>query len=126
MTVAYKLTGGLMMADEPVYVNFEEGVKRVVNNAKLYVKLLTKFRNDTSLDDLEAALAAGELEKAQGAVHTLKGVAANLSLAEFFEQCLKLENQIKAGSPDPGQTETVKTVFAETLLEIDKVIAKNG
>jgi HPt (histidine-containing phosphotransfer) domain-containing protein len=114
------------MADNVVYLDYADGIKRVMNNAKLYVRLLTKFRNDTKLDDLEAALAAGDMEKAQGAAHTIKGVAANLSLAELFKQTLELETQIKAKAVEPNQMETVKTVFAETLQEVDKVIAENG
>jgi HPt (histidine-containing phosphotransfer) domain-containing protein len=114
------------MADNAVYINFAEGVKRVMNNAKFYVKLLTKFKNDTKLDGLEAALAAGDLATAQGAAHTVKGVAANLSLTELFNQVLELETQIKAGSPKPEKMETVKAVFAATLQEVDKVIAANG
>jgi len=114
------------MADNVVYLDYADGIKRVMNNAKLYVKLLTKFRNDTKLDDLEAALAADDMEKAQGAAHTIKGVAANLSLAELFKQTLELETQIKAKAVEPNQMETVKTVFAETLQEVDKVIAENG
>jgi HPt (histidine-containing phosphotransfer) domain-containing protein len=114
------------MSDNAVYVDFAEGVKRVMNNAKLYVKLLTKFKTDTKLDDLEAALAAGEMEKAQAAAHTVKGVAANLSLTALFTQVLELETQIKAKSPKPEQVKTVKTVFAATLQEVDKVIAANG
>jgi HPt (histidine-containing phosphotransfer) domain-containing protein len=109
-----------------VYVNFDEGVKRVMNNTKLYVKLLTKFRDDTKLGDLEAALSAGEMEKAQASAHTLKGIAANLSLTELFTQTLELETQIKARAPKPEQMGTVKTVFAATLQEVDKVIAANG
>jgi HPt (histidine-containing phosphotransfer) domain-containing protein len=114
------------MAEEVVYVNFDEGVKRVMNNAKLYVKLLTKFKNDTRLDDLEAAVGAGDLEKAQIAAHTIKGTAANLSLSELFKQSLELETQIKAKSVQAGQMETVKAVFTQTLQEVDKVIAQNG
>ncbi|MDR2479239.1 MAG: Hpt domain-containing protein [Treponema sp.] len=114
------------MADEVIYVNAEEGAKRVMNNAKLYVKLLTKFKTDTKLDDLEAALAAGDLEKAQAAAHTVKGIAANLSLSELFKQTLELETQIKAKAVDSSQMETVKTAFAATLQEVDKVIAQNG
>jgi HPt (histidine-containing phosphotransfer) domain-containing protein len=114
------------MADEIVYVNFAEGVKRVMNNAKLYVKLLTKFKNDTKLDDLESSLAAGDFETAQNAAHTIKGVAANLSLTELFKQSLELETQIKAKSVNPAQLETVKTVFTQTLQEVEKVIAQNG
>jgi HPt (histidine-containing phosphotransfer) domain-containing protein len=114
------------MADEVIYVNFDEGVKRVVNNAKLYVRLLTKFKTDTRLDDIESALAAGDMEKAQTAAHTVKGVAANLSLSELFKQTLELETQIKAKAVDPNQLEKVKTVFSTTLQEVEKVIAQNG
>ena len=114
------------MANDVIYVDFADGVKRVMNNAKLYVKLLTKFRNDTKLDELDAALAAGNLEAAQAAAHTIKGVAANLSLAELFKQTLELETQIKAKSVNPAQMETVKAVFTVTVQEVDKVIAENG
>ena len=114
------------MADNVVYVDFDGGVKRVMNNAKLYVKLLTKFRNDTKLDDIETSIAEGNLEKAKAATHTIKGVAANLSLTELFNQSLALETQIKSGQVDPNQLETVKTVFAMTLQEVDKAVAEHG
>ena len=114
------------MAEDVVYLDYADGVKRVMNNAKLYAKLLTKFKNDTKLDDLEAALAAGDMEKAQTAAHTIKGVAANLSLAELFKQSLELETQIKSKAVNSGQMETVKAVFAATIQEAEKVIAENG
>jgi len=114
------------MADGVVYVDFNEGVKRVVNNAKLYVRLLTKFKTDTTILELPVSLAAGDLEKAQGQAHTIKGIAANLSLKELFNQVLELENQIKAKSVDANQMEIVKTVFASTMQEVDKVIAEHG
>ena len=114
------------MADDAVYVNVAEGSARIMNNMKLYVKLLVKFRNDNNLNDLEAALAAGDLPKAQNAAHTIKGVAANLAFTELFKQCLELETQIKNGAANPAQLETVKTVFAATLQVIDRVISENG
>ena len=114
------------MANDAIYVNVADGVKRVMNNTKLYVKLLTKFRDDTKLEDIETALAAGDLVKAQNAVHTIKGVAANLSLTELFTQSLELENQIKSGAVNPAQIGTLKTVFSATLQEINKVITENG
>jgi HPt (histidine-containing phosphotransfer) domain-containing protein len=113
------------MPDELVYINFDEGTKRVMNNVKLYVKLLTKFKTDTNLDELLALLEAGDYEKAQGAAHTLKGVSANLSLAELFKQTLELETQIKAKLVNPDQISKVKTTFAETIKKIDKVIEEN-
>jgi HPt (histidine-containing phosphotransfer) domain-containing protein len=71
------------MADEKVYVDEADGVKRVMNNLKLYMKLLAKFRNENNLDELNTLLKAGDLEKAQGAAHTIKGLAGNLSLVEL-------------------------------------------
>ena len=114
------------MADNVVYIDFADGLKRVVNNTKLYVKLLDKFKNENKLDGLEAAIREGNMEKARNAAHTLKGVAANLSLTELYKQSLALETQIKSGAADPAQLNTVKTVFTRTLQEIDKVIAENG
>jgi HPt (histidine-containing phosphotransfer) domain-containing protein len=114
------------MADDVVYVDFADGLKRMMNNAKFYVKLLTKFNNETKIDDLLAALTEENMEKAQNAAHTVKGVAANLSLTELYRQSLELENQIKARAVDANQIETVKTVFAATMQEINKVIANHA
>jgi HPt (histidine-containing phosphotransfer) domain-containing protein len=114
------------MADDVIYVNVEEGIKRVMNNSKLYVKLLTKFKNDSSFNDMDAALKTGDLGKAQIAAHTLKGLAANLSLMELQKQSLEIETQIKAGSVNPDQITTVKNVYERTLAETEKVIAQYG
>jgi len=114
------------MADDVVYIDFADGLKRVVNNTKLYVKLLAKFKSDNKLNDLEAAIASGDMEKARNVAHTIKGVAANLSLTELFKQSLALETQIKGGAADPAQLDTVKTAFAKTIQEIDRIISENG
>ncbi|MCL2211840.1 MAG: Hpt domain-containing protein [Treponema sp.] len=113
------------MADDIVYVNVEDGSKRVMNNLKLYVKLLSKFKDDKNFDGIKDCLTAGEMEKAQIFAHTLKGLTANLSLSELYKQCVELEAQIKARSVDPGQLEKVGAVYDQTLAEIDKVIAQN-
>jgi HPt (histidine-containing phosphotransfer) domain-containing protein len=109
-----------------VYVNFEEGSKRVMSNTKLYVKLLIKFKTETTLDDLSAALDAGDFEKAQTAAHTVKGLAGNLSLIELFEKVRDLESQIKEKSVQAGAFDLVKTTFAETIKEVDKVILEHA
>jgi HPt (histidine-containing phosphotransfer) domain-containing protein len=114
------------IAEGVVYINEEEGKKRVMNNAKLYVKLLTKFKADTSLDDLGAALDAQDWEKAQAAAHTVKGIAANLSLTELYKQSLDVETQIKGKSLKNESFASLKNCFVLTLAEIDKVIAKNA
>jgi HPt (histidine-containing phosphotransfer) domain-containing protein len=107
-----------------VYINEEEGKKRVMNNGKLYAKLLTKFKADTNLDDLAASAESEDWEKARVAAHTLKGIAANLSLTELFNQSLDVETQVKGKSLKNESLEKLKTCFAETLVQVEKVITQ--
>jgi len=111
------------MADV-VYINIEDGLKRVMNNTKLYAKLLTKFKEDQNIKTIETALAAGNLQGAQVATHTLKGLSANLSITELNKHVVELEAQIKAGSVKPDQYGIVKSVYDQSMTEIDKVIAQ--
>ena len=112
------------MADV-VYVNEEDGKKRVMNNAKLYAKLLTKFRDGTNLDELIAFSTAQDWENAQAAAHTIKGVAANLSLTELYNQSMEVETQLKGHSLKAESLENLKTCFSETVAAVEKVIAQN-
>ncbi|MDR2134994.1 MAG: Hpt domain-containing protein [Treponema sp.] len=110
------------MPEEKIYINPEEGLKRVMNNGKLYARLLEKFKSDTNFADLTARLSAGDMEKARISAHTLKGLAANLSLTELFEQARDLEGRIKDGAgADPA---ALKAAYDETLKKLDEVIAK--
>jgi HPt (histidine-containing phosphotransfer) domain-containing protein len=112
------------MTGEKIHINLEEGLKRVMNNGKLYAKLLGKFKTDASFADLAEQITAGDLEKAQVSVHTLKGLAANLSLTWLFERTLDLENQIKERALREDALEELKNVYEETLKKADEVIAK--
>jgi HPt (histidine-containing phosphotransfer) domain-containing protein len=107
-----------------IYINEEEGKKRVMNNGKLYAKQLTKFKADTNIDDLSAFAEAEDWEKAQAAAHTLKGIAANLSLTELFNQSLDVETQIKGKALKNESLDKLKACFAETLVQAEKVIAQ--
>jgi len=109
-----------------VYIDQEDGKKRVVNNAKLYAKLLGKFRDETKLEPVFSALEAGNYELAQSLVHTIKGITANLSIKDLNEKIIEFESQIKAKSVDPQTIEAVKASFAATLPEVEKVIAENA
>jgi len=107
-----------------VYIDEEEGKKRLMNNGKLYAKILTKFKTDTNLTDLLSCVDAQDWEKAQAAAHTIKGIAANLSLIELSKQALDVETQLKGKSLDSGSLENLKACFAETQIQVDGVITK--
>ena len=109
-----------------VYINEDEGKNRVMNNVKLYVRLLTKFKTDINLNDFLNYADAEDWEKAQKAIHAIKGTAANLSFAELFKQSLDVETQVKGKSLKHESLENLKACFAETLVQVERVIAKNG
>lgn len=109
-----------------VLIDVEDALKRVMNNGALYANLLTKFKADKNLKTLEDSLNCGDMEKAKTAAHTLKGLAANLSLIELHKQCLEMEKQIKTDSINSNQINAVKNAFSFTLEEMDKVIAQYG
>jgi HPt (histidine-containing phosphotransfer) domain-containing protein len=115
-------------ANGAVYINLDEGLKRMMNNPKFFAKMLGKFKTDKVhlLDDTIAAAQAGDYEKAKVAIHTLKGIAANLSLTVLYKQTLEVEAQIKGGSLNQDAQVLIQECFAETLVLVSEVIAKYG
>jgi HPt (histidine-containing phosphotransfer) domain-containing protein len=107
-----------------VYVDQEDGLKRVMNKTALYAKLLGSFRDQTKLEPILTALEQGNYEEARGLTHTLKGLSANLSLKDLNEKVVELEAQIKANAVSPEAIEAVKTSFAATIPALEKVIAE--
>jgi HPt (histidine-containing phosphotransfer) domain-containing protein len=112
------------------YINFEDGVKRVMNNKAFYLKLLGKFKNDTSLTDLKSAVQASDFEAAKSQTHALKGLAANLSLSELHAQSLALETIFKEGGCEGRVQEisqsfdALQAVFDATVAEINKFLTE--
>jgi HPt (histidine-containing phosphotransfer) domain-containing protein len=88
-------------------VDLPSALSRLSGNRELLLKLLRNFGREWSgvTDTIQAAIAAGDLQKAQITAHSLRGVAANLSIvtvaaaAEALEQALKREdhNTIERG-----------------------------
>jgi HPt (histidine-containing phosphotransfer) domain-containing protein len=115
------------MAEEIVYIDTAQGLK-LMPNAKLYVKLLNKFKVDfqLKLNELCNALEKGNKEEIQVLAHTIKGTSANLALIELSKQSLELENQIKSGAIKPESSDIMKKCFDETLSAIDAVVKQYG
>jgi HPt (histidine-containing phosphotransfer) domain-containing protein len=115
------------MAD--VYVNETEGLQRVMNNKKLYARVLKKFKTDTNLDALTTAIAAQDYTQAEIAAHTIKGIAGNLSFTELFNQLQTLDKQLKTKLANPAEAAvtpamlvSLQVCFQSTLTAIDEVL----
>ncbi|MDR3342347.1 MAG: Hpt domain-containing protein [Treponema sp.] len=109
-----------------IYVNQAEGLQRVMNNMKLYVKLLKKFKTDMNLNELITMVRVEDYENAQIQAHTIKGTAANLSLIELFKQTRALEEQIQNKAIEDEALETLQACYHETIRSIDTFIAHHG
>jgi HPt (histidine-containing phosphotransfer) domain-containing protein len=109
-----------------VYLNEEEGLKRVMNNKKLYIRLLSKFRNDTNIDELLQCVAAKDYAKAETAAHSIKGVSGNLAMTNLFELTTKLDEQLKKNTLEDGLIDQVIASFKATQQAVDEVLTANG
>ena len=85
-------------AQRPV-VDFESLLKRCLGNRDLPKKLLAKFhaRLPDELNQLAAAVAAGDSAQVASLAHRLKGAAANLSAEPLCEAATELESLGRSG-----------------------------
>ena len=79
-------------------INYTEAMDRFGGNEALFVRLATKFLNDTHFSALEAALAEGDAEEAHRQAHSLKGVAGNLSFDELYREMSFVSDTLRQGN----------------------------
>ncbi len=80
-------------------IDVASGVKRMMGKEKPYLSLLKKFNADGYLSQLEN-VAGMDAERLAALFHTIKGVAANLSLMVVFELAKGLEMRVKSGDSE--------------------------
>ena len=96
-------------------IDIEAGLKRLNGNRKLYKKLLFDFAGSYSsiYDDISRALKQDDTGLALRLVHTLKGVAGNISALEIQTIAVDLEKALTRNSA--RETERL-------LLNLDKTV----
>jgi HPt (histidine-containing phosphotransfer) domain-containing protein len=113
------------MSGEIDFIDMEEGLKRVLNNKQLYMRLLKKFKDETNLSALTDAINANDLTIAREKAHTMKGIAANLSLKKLFLEVQELEVKIKDGIADKSMMESINNTFSGTIKEIERIFEED-
>lgn len=83
--------------------NYNEAKTRLMND-KLIERFILKFPNDPSMEALKEMVRAGDNAAAFRAVHTLKGVAANLAFTQLFQDASNLTEQLRSLQNDPDPT----------------------
>lgn len=94
-------------------IDYEQGLARFLGNDSLYRRFLKKFLADGSEAAFQEALKAGELEKAEKDVHTLKGTAGNLSLIRLFHAADAAVQALREGQSGESVAELAAAVAEE-------------
>ncbi len=90
--------GDVLPAELPG-ISIASGLGRVAGNKQLYTKLLCKFKDgqENTVEQIKAALQAGDTETAVRLAHTVKGVSGNLGADNLYQVAAELEKAIKEG-----------------------------
>ena len=99
-----------------------DGLSRVGGNRKLYLKLLRQFaeQQGPALNEVNHAIAAGDLALAERLAHTLKGVSGNIGAKTVQASAGNLEKLIRARA---GASEVI-AAGKQTAALLDPLVAQ--
>ncbi|MCL2499853.1 MAG: Hpt domain-containing protein [Defluviitaleaceae bacterium] len=60
------------------HIDAAEGIKRIMNNKKLYITMLGRFKVRQMADEVMEAIKSGDHERIVFAAHAIKGTSGNL------------------------------------------------
>lgn len=102
-------------ADLTQYINYEEGLKRIMNNAKIYLKTLGMFAASKEFENLKSALAEGNMEKCVHSAHAIKGMSANLSIVKVYEISSALQDEFEKNIVNNDKIEELFAAAHKTI-----------
>ena len=106
-------------------INVNDAMARLNNNKKLYIMLLKKFDAPKMIDELLGHIKNGDVASAEASAHTIKGLAANLSLADLRAKAESIDAQLKGGDINVDTAE-IELSATNTVEAINAWIAENS
>lgn len=113
-----------MLNSFKIVLDVENGIERLGGNKSLYIHLLKKF-NENLIKDFprfEKALSENAIKDIHGEIHTLKGVAGNLSATALYEGCSALDASLKSGLQVQVLYCDVLRIYQETQIEVQRLL----
>ncbi len=108
--------------------SYEEILSRLMTDDRVK-KFLFKFLNGDSFYQLCSAMEEKNYEEAFKAVHTLKGVSANMAFTDLTQACNKLTENLRGGQADnetEGYFEEIKKSYELVKKTIEDLQAQEG
>ena len=100
--------------------SYADVLSRLMND-KMITKYLGKFTEDTSYNDIFAALEAKDYETAFRAAHTLKGL--NLGLEKLYKSAYVVTEALRGKTDEttPAMLEELKANYESSVLAIKQL-----
>ncbi|MCL2190007.1 MAG: Hpt domain-containing protein [Defluviitaleaceae bacterium] len=104
------------------HINAEEGIKRVMNNKKLYYNMLTRFNLREMADKLTQAVKESENEAIGFSAHALKGTLGNLGFPTLFALTGDIEAHAKKNEPVDHLMGGFNSLVSEVIVVIERFL----
>jgi len=104
------------------YINIREGIGRIANNQKIYAKLMASFLKGDYAKQLRNDYECSDWAAASATAHTIKGVAANLSLTALYDQSVVLENELRDGQISLASVDLFCDIWDTTVEYVKEIV----
>ncbi len=104
-------------------IDVKSGLSRFMGDTQLYVQLLADFINDhkNSMEKINTMVKEKKMAEVLGYLHSIKGIAGNLSLSSIYESTTGLEVSIEKNST---AARVLLNHYKKTFIEASNTVAK--
>jgi two-component system sensor histidine kinase/response regulator len=108
-------------------IDLADGLGHLAGNRAAYRRLLVQFGGTSRLlDDVQAALAAGDRKAAVRGVHSLKSVAGNLGAKELSRLAAEVESALKKERESPEAVDGLASCYRTVVRGIQEWTAREA
>jgi len=107
-------------------IDVQDGLRRLANNKKLYIRLLTNFKGREMADEVIKGVKENDHAKVSAAAHAIKGVASNLGFTKLTEAAKYIEEQAKMQIISDGAEAMIDQAAEECINAIAAFLAEEG
>ncbi|MCL2603586.1 MAG: Hpt domain-containing protein [Defluviitaleaceae bacterium] len=108
------------------HIDAAEGIKRIMNNKKLYITMLGRFKARQMTDEVLEAIKAGDHERIVFATHAIKGTSGNLGFPTLSKLSGEMEALAKQEQDASHLVPQLEELIATVIAAIADFVAKES
>ena len=106
-------------------IDVADGMRRFMNNEKMFEKYLKKFLDNTQYDQLVAEISKSDIDvnEAFEKAHAMKGVCANLSMTAVLQALDPIVETLRGGSAEgvADRMPALEEQYKKTMAAIESL-----